>query len=69
MTLYNIDKLEALKLEYTANIVGGDLNNRGIMNKGLVITDFIDYLRDIEKASTFNPDQLEIPFGDEDNSK
>ena len=69
MTLYNIDKLEALKLEYMADIVGGDLSNRGIMNKGLVITDFIDYLRDFEKASTFNPDQLEIPFGDEDNSK
>lgn len=69
MTLYNIEKLEALKLEYTSSIVGGELSNRGVMNKGLIITDFIEYLREIEKDSSFEPNQIEIPFIDEDNSK
>ena len=46
MTLYNIEKLEALKLKYTSSIVGGELSNRGVMNKGLIITDFIEYLRE-----------------------
>jgi hypothetical protein len=69
MTLYNIEKLEALKLEYTSSIVGGELSNRGVMNKGLIITDFIEYLREIEKDSSFDPNQIEIPFIDEDNSK
>ena len=69
MTLYNIEKLEALKLEYTSSIVGGELSNRGVMNKGLIITDFIEYLREIEKDSSFDPNQSEIPFIDEDNSK
>ena len=69
MTLYNIEKLEALKLEYTSSIVGGELSNRGVMNKGLIITDFIEYLREIEKDSSFEPNQSEIPFIDEDNSK
>ncbi len=69
MTYYNIEKLEALKLEYTSSIVGGELSNRGVMNKALIITDFIEYLRKIEKASFFDPNQLEIPFKDEDNSK
>lgn len=69
MTLYNIEKLEALKLEYTSSIVGGESSNRGVMNKGLIITDFIEYLREIEKDSSFDPNQSEIPFIDEDNSK
>jgi hypothetical protein len=69
MTLYNIEKLEALKLKYTSSIVGGELSNRGVMNKGLIITDFIEYLREIEKDSSFDPNQIEIPFKDEDNSK
>jgi len=69
MTLYNIEKLEALKLEYTSSIVGGELSNRGVMNKALIITDFIEYLREIEKDSSFDPNQSEIPFIDEDNSK
>lgn len=69
MTLYNIEKLEALKLEYTSSIVGGESSNRGVMNKGLIITDFIEYLREIEKDSSFDPNQIEIPFKDEDNSK
>jgi hypothetical protein len=69
MTLYNIEKLEALKLEYTSSIVGGELSNRGVMNKALIITDFIEYLREIEKDSSFDPNQIEIPFKDEDNSK
>ena len=69
MTLYNIEKLEALKLEYTSSIVGGESSNRGVMNKALIITDFIEYLREIEKDSSFDPNQIEIPFIDEDNSK
>lgn len=69
MTYYNIEKLEALKLEYTSSIVGGESSNRGVMNKGLIITDFIEYLREIEKDSSFDPNQSEIPFIDEDNSK
>jgi hypothetical protein len=69
MILYNIDKLEALKLEYASHIVGGELSNRGVMNKALAITDFIEYLREIEKDSSFDPNQIEIPFIDEDNSK
>lgn len=69
MILYNIEKLEALKLEYTSSIVGGELSNRGVMNKALIITDFIEYLREIEKDSSFDPNQIEIPFKDEDNSK
>ena len=69
MTLYNIEKLEALKLEYTSSIVGGESSNRGVMNKGLIITDFIEYLREIEKDSSFDPNQIEIPLIDEDNSK
>ena len=69
MTLYNIEKLEALKLKYTSSIVGGELSNRGVMNKGLIITDFIEYLRENEKDSSFDPNQSEIPFIDEDNSK
>ena len=32
-------------------------------------TAFIDFLKEKEKASFFNPNQLEIPFPDEDNSK
>jgi hypothetical protein len=39
------------------------------MNKALIITDFIEYLREIEKDSSFDPNQSEIPFIDEDNSK
>ena len=69
MTLYNIEKLEALKFEYVFHIVGGESSNRGVMNKGLIITDFIEYLREIEKDSSFDPNQIEIPFIDEDNSK
>ena len=69
MTYYNVEKLEALKLEYTSSIVGGESSNRGVMNKGLIITDFIEYLREIEKDSSFDPNQIEIPFKDEDNSK
>jgi hypothetical protein len=69
MTLYNIERLEALKLEYISNIVGGDSSNRGVMNKGLIITDFIKHLRQKERDSFFDPNQLEIPFLDEDSSK
>lgn len=69
MTYYNIDKLNGLKLNYIASIDEGEISNRGIMNKGLIITDFIEFLREKENASFFDPNQLEIPFPDEDNSK
>ena len=69
MTYYNIDKLNGLKLNYIASIDEGEISNRGILNRGLIITDFIEFLREKEKASFFDPNQLEIPFPDEDNSK
>lgn len=69
MILYNIDKLEALKLEYTSSITRGEFNNREVMNKGLIISDFIEYLKKIEKDSSFDSNQIQIPFIDEDNSK
>lgn len=69
MILYNIDKLEALKLQYTSSITRGEFNNREVMNKGLIISDFIEYLKNIEKDSSFDSNQIQIPFIDEDNSK
>jgi len=69
MILYNIDKLEALKLQYTSSITRGEFNNREVMNKGLIISDFIEYLKKIEKDSSFDSNQIKIPFIDEDNSK
>jgi len=68
MTYYNIDKLNGLKLNYIASIDEGEISNRVII-KGLIITDFIEFLREKENASFFDPNQLEIPFPDEDNSK
>ena len=69
MTYYNIDKLEALKLEYVTEEIANNSSNREVLNKGLIITDFIEHIRQIERDSFFDPNQLEIPFPDEDSSK
>ena len=65
MTYYNINKLEALKDEFAETMNEGA--NRRLAY--VAATAFIDFLKEKENASFFNPNQLEIPFPDEDNSK
>ena len=64
MTYYNIDKLEALKEEYLK-----DKSEAYKLHGSIHLDAFIDFIHEKEKASSFDPNQLEIPFGDEDNSK
>lgn len=65
MTYYNINRLEALKGEYAATReTSGEM-----MYAHESVQSFINFLKEKEKASFFDPNQLEIPFPDEDNSK
>lgn len=67
MTLYNIEKLEALKEEFIYSLK--DENNYLWSAYSDASNRFIDFLKEKEKASSFDPNQLEMPFPDEDNSK
>ncbi len=70
MTYYNIDKLEALLEEYKEVVKEHDgTTDRSIEIITLSANNFITFLKEKEKASSFDPNQLEIPFGDEDNGK
>lgn len=66
MTYYNIEKLEALKEEYLDSMRDDETL---FTNFEIVIKFFIGFIEEKEKASSFDPNQLEIPFPDEDNSK
>ena len=63
MTYYNINRLEALKDEFADTKKEG--KNRVLAY--VAATAFIDFLKEKEKASSFDPNQLEIPFKDEES--
>lgn len=67
MTLYNTDALETLKMEYLASI--SDQDDTCVLRKEVVLTEFINHIKSKENPYFKNPNQLEIEFPDEDNSK
>lgn len=70
MTYYNINRLEALRDEYEEAVIEHESTEaRHVDIIVSSVNNFITFLKEKEKASFFDPNQLEIPFPDEDNSK